>query len=99
MGLLYFSIVAQERADRQEITIALRLSLQRNVNATFICPFITIFEPLQVQSAHLADRFRMASICCLVNVLKCGEECRPNLEANFCFFENCELRTFPWSPS
>ena len=30
MGLLYFSIVAQERADRQEITIALRLSLQRN---------------------------------------------------------------------
>ena len=68
--------------------------------ATFICPFISIFEPLQVQSAHLTDRFRMASICCLVKcILKCGVECRPNLEANVCFFEKCELRTFPWSPS
>ena len=32
-------------------------------------------------------------------VLKCGVECRQYLEANFCFFEKCELRTSPWSPS
>ena len=81
MGLLYFSRVAQQRAYRQEITMGLGLAsntmLLAIMNATFICPFISIFEPLQVQSTHLAHRFQMASICCLVKcVLMCGVECR-----------------------